>query len=161
MGDNVRIALISAAAALLGGLIAGGASLATTALNQQGENERVEHRLDEEARGVARVLVSRLTTELSFIEQARRRGSYGRSPSKFLVAPVPSTDLKLLNARLPPTDFEDIDLAMREAVTFTTLAEERTGEEPNAYEQGLLEEFQDNVTLALQELYLAADLPTS
>lgn len=153
---------MTAVAVLLGGVIAGSASVATTVVNQNGENERVERRRDEEARGAARVLTSRFTVLLKHAHIAFVRDSYEWLPQKLFVAPVSSGDLKLIAGRLSPDGFHRVDVALQEMAAYTFLSEAKTayGEErllPGERED--FREFFDEVKKGRDALLSVGDLP--
>lgn len=159
MRENARIALISASAALVGGVIAGGASLATTALDQNVEEDRIERHLDEQTRGTARVLISRLSTDYDFLRETLQRNSYQRFPPGYFVADVTAEDLKLIGAQLSATGFIRVDLALRDAAVATVLARERLGNRLSEEERGVMKQFKSAVATARRLLYPVADFP--
>jgi hypothetical protein len=126
MSENIRTAVITALAATLGGLIAGGASIATTLVNQNSENERVEKRLDNEARGAARAMISWFTVSLNYSGRILVNGEFLPFPPDFLT-PLTRDDLKLVASRLAPEAFLDLDYALRDTKGVIASAEEQLG----------------------------------
>ena len=126
MSENLRTALITALAATFGGLIAGGASVATTIVNQNSENERVERRLDSEARGAARAMISWFTVSLNYSGRALVLDEFLPFPPDFLT-PISKGDLELVASRLSPEAFLDLDYALRDTKGVIASAEEQLG----------------------------------
>lgn len=150
--------LVTAAAALLGGLIAGGASVAVTFVNQNGETHRLERRLDEEARGAARLLYSRLTVSFAVSEAILHRHSYVDLPETIFVSSVSSADLELISSRLSAAEFEQLDHALiSQAFLFTQLDEER--EKPlYSDERATVQGFRQDIAVGMHALEGVADL---
>lgn len=123
MSENVRTALITAAAVLFGGLIAGGASVATTIVNQNGETARADRVAEQEARGAARALISRFTTDLNYLGYALSIGAYPAYLPKFAV-PLAKHDVELVDSRLPAEGFITLDIALRDTGEALVEAEE-------------------------------------
>jgi hypothetical protein len=98
---------------LFGGLIAGGASVATTIVNQNGETARADRAAEQEVRGAARALISRFTTDLNYLGYALRIGAYPAYLPKFAV-PLAKHDVELIDGRLPAEGFITLDIALRD-----------------------------------------------
>lgn len=95
MKEGIRSSLVTGCFVLLGGLVAAGASIGTTLVTQHGEDERI----DEEARGAARVLINRFATTISAIDDALYEGSYANL-TPWIGSKISAGDLKLITARL-------------------------------------------------------------
>ena len=158
MSENVRTALITAAAVLFGGLIAGGSSIATTIVNQDSENERVERRLDEEARGAARVLFSRLTIAFLDTEIVLVESTFPSFP-KIFFAPVSAEDLKLITSRLSPEEFLDVEQAGRAATTFFSMVQSQVGLKVTRDDREFVRRLQVKIKHGRGALRGVADLP--
>ena len=125
---ETRTALIAAVALLLGAVIAGVSGIATTIENQKGENERMERRLEDEARGAARVLFSRLFGAVNATEEVLVEDRFMRGTGPYFIAPVSAADLKLITSRLSIEEFDQIDHALRATGAFLTLLHSKAGE---------------------------------
>jgi hypothetical protein len=159
VSENVRIALIAATAALLGGLVAGGAGVLTTVVTQDSENERVEHRIDEEARGAARVLFSRFTVGFNVTEAVLYERRYLRVARTVFVAPVSAGDLKLITSRLSVEGFENVEDALRAMASLFTLLDEREGEKLESYDRPTIRAYGVAIQAGQFALREVADLP--
>jgi hypothetical protein len=159
VNDNIRIALITAAAGLLGGAVAGGTGVATTVLTQSSENERVEHRLDEEARGAARVLFSRFTVGIGAAEEVLYERRYVRDALTVFVTPVSAGDLKLITSRLSVAGFDDVDGALRAMASLFARLEKREGRRLQSYNSADIRVFKDAIEEGQFALRVVADLP--
>lgn len=159
MGENLRTAMITATAVLFGGLIAGGASLATTIVNQNGENERLERQVDEEARGAARVLFSRFTVVHRYLEVSLNSGRYSQIARKLLIAPVSVRDLKLIASRVSADGFADVEDSSIATTGFFLLLRQATGERLGPFDRRTIQRFQVKVQKGRRALLEVADLP--
>lgn len=147
---------------LVGGLIAGSASVVTTVVNQNGENTRVERRLDEEARGAARVLMSRFTVALRNARYSLKQGHYSRLPQKIFVAPISTADLELVTGRLSADEFHDVDVALQDVAAFVYAAKVKRAakaDELTPYDQLALHAIFRNAKRGRTALLSVADLP--
>lgn len=161
MSENVRTALITAAAVLFGGLIAGTASIVTTIVNQNGENGRVERRVDEEARGAARVLFSRLSSVSDAMGVMLDEDRY-TALVRSLIAPGPSTaDLKQVNGRLPADGFVAVKEAMKAARLYDLLLDLGKGQPLDSLGRENVEKMKAAVEEGAAALRAVADLPAS
>jgi len=158
--ENTQTALIAAVAALLGGVIAGGAGVATTIENQKGENERVERRLDEEARGTARVLFSRFFGAVNATEDVLAEGHYIRGTGPYFIAPVSASDLKLITGRLSTEEFDQVDRALRATGAFITLLHSKAGEELTRDDRETVHSLGVEIYRGRTALLAVAELPT-
>jgi hypothetical protein len=150
--------LITAAAALLGGAIAGGASVAITFVNQNGETHRVERRLDEEARGAARVLYGRFKVSFAMSEATLDRHSFVNLPRTIFVSPISSADLELISGRLSTTEFERLEPALISQAFLLTLFDKERGKRLLPGDRATVREFRDDMRGGLHALVGVADL---
>lgn len=158
MSERFRSVLVTAAAALLGGLIAGGASVAVTFVNQSGETHRLERRLDEEARGAARLLFSRLTVSFAVSEATLHRHSYVDLPKTIFVSSVSSADLELISGRLSATEFEQLDHALISQAFLSTQLDAERGRHLYAADRATVQGFREDIGAGLHALEGVADL---
>lgn len=112
MSENVRIALITAAAAVLGGLVAAGAGVVTTVVNQQNENERAEQRLEREARGAARLLIGRFRVTRDSAKIMEVESRFRPFHPRYFTS-LSARDLQLIDGGLSPDEFIEVDSALR------------------------------------------------
>jgi hypothetical protein len=157
VSDNVKIAIVSALAALVGGITVAVSNLLVANESQAGENARIERRLDQEAKGAARVLVGRLTTALSYTEAMLEVGQYARDAPRF-VAPLPPQDLKLIAARISPGSFSGVDTALRDISSFLVLQKAATGNPFTQADLRTLRLMEADIRKGRQALYGVAGL---
>jgi hypothetical protein len=159
VNDNVRIALITAAAGLLGGAVAGATGVLTTVETQKSENQRVERRLDEDARGAARVLFSRFNVGIRAAEGVLYERRYVRGAEGVFVAPVSAGDLKLITSRLSVAGFEDVENALRATVSLFAQLNKRGGAKLESHDRATIRVYQQAIEEGQFALRVVADLP--
>jgi hypothetical protein len=121
MSDNMRTALISGITAL----VVGSFAFLGTVLAVNNENDRIDERLDEEARGAARSLISELNNAAAF-----SLGVVGDDlwlkPDQRVIIELPASDMRLVNSRLTNRDYarltEGLNVAGNLANTYQTLS---------------------------------------
>ncbi len=158
MGENLRTGLITASAVLFGGLIAGGASFATTLVNQRGENARVEQRIDEEARGAARILISRFNTDLEYVQIATSTDEFPTFHPDFVV-PQSKRDVELTSSRLSVGGFKAVDSALRYMTATDAEAAEAPGASLTVENRRIFAALRFKIWRARSALLVVADLP--
>lgn len=158
MSENVRTALITATAVLFGGFIAGAASVVTTVVNQNGETARTERRVDEEARGAARLLHTRFLTVAAAVNITLDQGSY-LSALTDLPVPAPSAaDMKQVYTRLTTAEFEDVTEAIAAAQAFSIALSSEDGKRVRAEDRPTLDEMRGTLADGGTALLDVADL---
>lgn len=157
MSADLRTALIAAAAVLAAGAIAAGASYWTTVVAQKKENERIERRLDEEARGAARVLVSRFATTINYVDAAMQMGEYATFAPRF-VSDSSAADLKLITARLSVEGFQLVDAALRNTSSSSLVVEASGGKPLGRGDRERLRQWRRSLWQAIHPLSEVADL---
>jgi hypothetical protein len=145
-------------AALLGGLIAGGASIGVTFFNQKSETHRLEHRLDEKARGAARLLYSRFTVSYAVSEAILQRHSYVDLPKRIFGPSLSSADLELINGRLSASEFDQLDHAMISQSFLITQLDLEQGKRLPPSERATMRGFRHDIGAGLHALEGVADL---
>jgi hypothetical protein len=161
LSENVRTALITATAVLFGGLIAGGASVGTTLVNQHSEDERLEQRIDDEARGAARLLHNRFLTIDAAIRFTISRGSYLSTVHRFPVPSPAAADLKQVYSRLSSEEFEDVTKAIASAQGFFMIVASEKEELVTAGDEETLDDLEGYVDEGADALLGVADLDFS
>jgi hypothetical protein len=155
---DLKVAAVTAIAAIGSGLVVAVASIAVAHENEQGENERVERRLDEEARGAARVLLSRFATTSSYAGAALQTNENLSFRPEYIAAAT-SADVKLIMGRLSATEFETVDLAMTGTTSFFVLFQVAKGRPLSPDERERVKQWRVNLSAAEQALATVADLP--
>jgi len=151
------MAVITAIAAIGSGIVVAAASILVAHENQQGENERVERRLDEEARGAARVLMSRFATTSSYASAALQADEYMSFRPEFAAAAT-TADVKLVMGRLSADEFVSVDRAMTDTTSFLSLFEVAGGRPLSADDRKRVQRWRHDLNAAEDALVAVADL---
>jgi hypothetical protein len=120
MTENVRVAIISASAAVFGALAGGGATYLATVQANKSEDQRQERRLDQETRGIARELMTefgRAATIMGAMQDAGRFYRISGTPFDLRTSPE---DRQRVYAELTPDQFRRVAGAIDVGHSFTT-----------------------------------------
>jgi hypothetical protein len=158
MSENLRTALITGSAVLFGGLIAAGASVATTVVSQNGEDERLERRLDEEARGAARVLFDHLITVAAYMDVTAAEKRLSEPIHELSEEPLPPVDLKRVNGRLSADEFAALEGGLGAIDPFLRVVEVGEGQKLDSDGRRSLRRLQEEVEEGAAALLGVADL---
>jgi hypothetical protein len=158
LSRDLKIAAVTAIAAIGSGIVVAAAGIWVAHENQQGENERVERRLDEEARGAARVLLSRFATTSSYASAALQTDEYMSFRPQF-IATATTADVKLVMGRLSADEFVTVDRAMTDTTSFFALFEAAEGRPLSAGDRKRVRQWSRDLNAAGVALAAVADLP--
>jgi hypothetical protein len=158
VGENLSTGLVTASAVLLGGLIAAGAGFGTTIVNQNSENTRVEQRVDDEARGAARILISRFNTDLEYVQIATNTNEFPTFHPDFIV-PQSKRDVELTSSRLSVGGFRAVDSALRRMTATNAEVAEAPGADLTAENRRIFADLRLKIRRARNALLAVADLP--
>jgi hypothetical protein len=115
-------AVIAAGAAIIGGVVVAVGNYFVTVKAEQAETERAERRLEEEARGAARLLITELLTAHTYTNTALEQGSFfGPVPEEYKID-VPAADLRLVQGRLSPAEYNQVAVALESVNGFALLS---------------------------------------
>jgi hypothetical protein len=103
--------IIVGVAALLGALVGGLATYFATVEAQKGENNRVEKRIEQEARGAARALIYELRDSTAEFDEILKEGHYRPLDSRFPVH-LAQADMELIISRLSQEQYDDLSRAL-------------------------------------------------
>ena len=103
MSENLRIAVVSAAAAVIGALAGGGAAYLATSASERAEDRRAERHANERVRGAARYLMSEFTGASTHAGSMLESGEVLHLGSSFRVE-MRAEDMQLVLSRLAPNE---------------------------------------------------------
>lgn len=153
----MRIALISALAAIFGALAGGSFTYLATVKAEESQNDRQERRLEEEARGASRALVSRFATGLSYSGAILSNKEWLSFPPQY-VAPIRPEDLRLVMARLSLSQYRDVDAALRDEESFVLLVDAHQGKPWEPGDRSLALSFRKDLLKGIRALQPVASL---